>query len=288
MINVIISDEAKTLHFFEQIYKSDYLTKEQMTKYEILSDTNKVWDKTLAHFMDLFSLRNAYIDDKAAGFETVAHVHDHTSTRSITTANTENDFIRDCYIESQEESLLAAAWNYCASDATTLTPIPTAAIDPVTLLQTELAEQCKQVAEVMVMAQNATLMAALSKVAEMVMVRVAEAAEAKAAAATTAVGTKHHGKRQNSAPTATKWSSMILQPVSPSRRTRTNAPQDGAPNVGNDRDWGPRIMTQYYIGSVKINHNVYQHLLPGTIIRTPLASQVEELDNQISLFLLGR
>ena len=63
MINVIISDEAKTLHFFEQIYKSDYLTKEQMTKYEILSDTNKVWDKTLAHFMDLFSLRNAYIDD---------------------------------------------------------------------------------------------------------------------------------------------------------------------------------------------------------------------------------
>ena len=204
MINVIISDEAKTLHFFEQIYKSDYLTKEQMTKYEILSDTNKVWDKTLAHFMDLFSLHNAYIDDKAAGFETVAHVHDHTSTRSITTANTENDFIRDCYIESQEESLLAAAWDYCASDATTLTPIPTAAIDPVTLLQTELAEQCKQVAEVMVMAQNATLMAALSKVAEMVMVRVAEAAEAKAAAATTAVGTKHHGKRKNSAPTATK------------------------------------------------------------------------------------
>ena len=58
MINVIISDEAKTLHFFGQMYKSDYLTKEQMTKYKILLDTNKVWDKSLAHFMDLFSLRN--------------------------------------------------------------------------------------------------------------------------------------------------------------------------------------------------------------------------------------
>ena len=77
---------------------------------------------------------------------------------------------------------------------------------------------------------------------------------------------------------------MILQPVSPSRRTRTNAPQDGAPNVGNDRDWGPRIMTQYYIGSVKINHNVYQHLLPGTIIRTPLKSKTTKF---LCFFLEG-
>ena len=50
MINVIISDEAKTLHFIGQMYKSDYFTEEQMTKYEILLDANKVWDKTLAHF----------------------------------------------------------------------------------------------------------------------------------------------------------------------------------------------------------------------------------------------
>jgi hypothetical protein len=63
------------------------------------------------------------------------------------------------YIESLEESL-AAAWEYCASDATTRTPIPLA-FDPLTLLQTKLAEQCKQVLEVM--AQIASLMAALSK-----------------------------------------------------------------------------------------------------------------------------
>jgi len=59
-INVIISDEAKTLHFVGQMYKSDYFTEEKMTKYEILLDSNKVWDKTLAHFMELFSLRKAY------------------------------------------------------------------------------------------------------------------------------------------------------------------------------------------------------------------------------------
>ena len=75
--------------------------------------------------------------------------------------------------------------------------------------------------------------------------RATEAADAKLAAATMAVGTKTHGKRKNSAPTATRWSSMILQRVSPSRRTRANAPQNGAPNAGNDRDWGLRIMTQY-------------------------------------------
>jgi hypothetical protein len=48
-ISVIISDETKTLHFVGQMYKSDYFTKEQMTKYDILPDANKVWDKTLAH-----------------------------------------------------------------------------------------------------------------------------------------------------------------------------------------------------------------------------------------------
>ena len=30
-INVIISNEAKTLHFVEQMYKSDYFTLEQLT-----------------------------------------------------------------------------------------------------------------------------------------------------------------------------------------------------------------------------------------------------------------
>jgi hypothetical protein len=63
------------------------------------------------------------------------------------------------YIKSLEESL-AAAREYCASDATTCTPVPPA-FNPLTRLQTKLVEQCKQVLEVM--AQNASLMAALSK-----------------------------------------------------------------------------------------------------------------------------
>ena len=34
-INVIISDEAKMLHFVGQMYKSNYFTEEQMTKYKM-------------------------------------------------------------------------------------------------------------------------------------------------------------------------------------------------------------------------------------------------------------
>ncbi len=92
------------------MYRSDYFTEEQMTKYEILSDANKVWDKTLAHFTDLFSLRKAYGNNKAANsrFECAAHIHDHSSARSVITTNTEIDFTRDLYIESLEESLAAA------------------------------------------------------------------------------------------------------------------------------------------------------------------------------------
>jgi hypothetical protein len=160
-INVIISNKAKTLHFVGQMYKSNYFTKEQMTKYKILLDANKVWDKTLAHFMDLFSLCKDYGNNKAAnsGFESTAHVHDHSSACSVITTNTESDFTHDLYIESLEESL-AAAQEHCVTDATTRSPVPPV-FDPLTLLQTKLVEQRKQVSEVM--AQNAKLMAALSK-----------------------------------------------------------------------------------------------------------------------------
>ena len=109
-INVIISDEAKTLHYVGQMYRSDYFTEEQMTKYEILSDANKTWDKTLAHFTELFSLCKAYGEDRAAisGFESAAHVRDHSTASSNIPANTESDLTRDLYIESLEESLAAA------------------------------------------------------------------------------------------------------------------------------------------------------------------------------------
>jgi hypothetical protein len=111
--------------------------------------------------MELFSLRMAYGDDRAAnsGFESAAHVRHHSSARSIITANTESDLTRNLYIESLQESL-AVAWEQYALDATTRTPIPPA-FNPLTLLQTELAEQCKQVAEVV--AQNAKLIATLAK-----------------------------------------------------------------------------------------------------------------------------
>jgi hypothetical protein len=39
-INIIISEEAKTLHFVGQMYKSNYYTEEQMTKYEMQADIN--------------------------------------------------------------------------------------------------------------------------------------------------------------------------------------------------------------------------------------------------------
>ncbi len=87
------------------------------------------------------------------------------------------------------------------------------------------------------MAQNAKLMAALSKGG--------------------GGGDGGGGGSNNSGRHKTPWKEKKLCPnckkvvvhnptsVSPSKRTRTNAPRDGAPNVGNDRDRGPRIMTQY-------------------------------------------
>ncbi len=191
-INIIISDKAKTLHFVEQMYKSDYFTKEQMTKYKTLSDASKVWDKTLAHFTDLFSLRKAYGNDKTAnsGFKSTAHVRDHSSARSVITPNTKSDFTRDLYIESLEESLVAAQGH---TDAATCSPVPPV-FDPLMLLQTELAEQHKQVLEVM--AQNANSWQHSQRVAVVATAGAAAVAEAKAVAATTAVSTKPHGKRK--------------------------------------------------------------------------------------------
>jgi hypothetical protein len=54
-INGIISKEAKTLHFVGQMHKSNYFTKEQMTKYEMLIDKEKKWALTLQHFMQLYA-----------------------------------------------------------------------------------------------------------------------------------------------------------------------------------------------------------------------------------------
>jgi hypothetical protein len=132
-----------------------------MTKYKILLDTDKYWDKTIAHFTDLFSLRMAYGNNNAAnsGFESKVSICNHSSAQSVITSNTESDFTQDLYIKSLEESL-AAACNYCTTDAATCTPVPPS-INHFAILQTELAEQRKQVTEVM--AQNTKFLVALSK-----------------------------------------------------------------------------------------------------------------------------
>jgi hypothetical protein len=101
-INVIISNEAKTLHFVGQMYKSKYFTKEQMTKYEILLDLDKVWGKNLTYFTDLYALCKAYGNDRVANssFESAAHVREISLGHSIIT--TESNLTRDLYIKSLE------------------------------------------------------------------------------------------------------------------------------------------------------------------------------------------
>jgi hypothetical protein len=157
-INVIISNEAKMLHFVGQMYKSDYFTKEQMTKYEILADSDKVWEKPLTHLTDLYTLRKAYGNDRVANssFKSAAHVQENSLGHSVIT--TESNFTRNLYIESLEESL-AAAHKYVAKD-TAASAAPPPANEQLTLLRNNLDAQCKQFE--LVMEQNSKLLAALS------------------------------------------------------------------------------------------------------------------------------
>ena len=77
MINVIISKEAKTPHFVGQMYKSNYFTEEQMTKYKMQRDADKMWTTTLQFFTDLYAQRKAYGNNHVANrkFDSVAIVH---------------------------------------------------------------------------------------------------------------------------------------------------------------------------------------------------------------------
>ncbi len=135
-INVIISDEAKTLHFVGQMYKSNNFTKEQMTKYEILTDLDKVWEKNLTHFRDLYALRKAYGDNRGAnsGFESAAHVQENSLGHSI--ISTESNLTRDLYIESLEESLMAA--QEYVTKGTAARAVPPPANEQLTLLDNNL------------------------------------------------------------------------------------------------------------------------------------------------------
>ncbi len=111
-INVIISEEAKTLHFVGQMYKSDYFTEEQMTKYKMQSNADKVWMTMLQFFTNLYAQHKGYGNNRAAnsGFDSAALVHEYPPHRSdCTVASTTSDITMfDLYIESLEESLAAA------------------------------------------------------------------------------------------------------------------------------------------------------------------------------------
>ncbi len=74
------------------MYKSDYFTEDQMTKYEMRLDANKEWDPTLEHFSKLFVQCKAYGNVRAAnsGFKSAATMLDVHSDRTFVTSKSNN------------------------------------------------------------------------------------------------------------------------------------------------------------------------------------------------------
>jgi hypothetical protein len=138
-INIIILNEAKTLHFVGKMYKSDYYTKEPMTKCKMQANINKTWLHTLQFFTKLFAQRKAYRDNHVANiaFDGAAHIYDIPTNCSLVT--TSSDFTTcDRYIESLKESL-AAVQEYVAKECAPTSDKP----DPADLLHMELDAQRK-------------------------------------------------------------------------------------------------------------------------------------------------
>ena len=158
-INDIISDEAKTLHFIEQMYKSNYFTEEQMTQFEMHSDADKLWTPTLDHFSLLYANHKAYGDDHASssGFESVATMYNVPSGCTIATTTSSGDTAsRDLYIESLEESLDIAREYVAKIPGTNSSATPT----EIEQMRVEMEAQCKQF-EVLIK-QNSDLVTALT------------------------------------------------------------------------------------------------------------------------------
>jgi hypothetical protein len=107
-IKVIILEEAKTLHFVGQMYKSDYYTKEQMTKYEMQTEVNKTWLYTLQFFTKLFAQRKAYGDNRVAnsGVDNAVHVNNLPTNRSLVSISSDIT-THNLFIKSLKESLVA-------------------------------------------------------------------------------------------------------------------------------------------------------------------------------------
>jgi uncharacterized membrane protein YgcG len=149
-------EEAKTLHFAGQMYKSDYYTKEQMTKYKMQTDANKTWLHTLQYFTKRFAQRKAYGDNCVANssFDSVAHINNIPTNHSV--VSTSSDITtRNLYIESLKE-LLAAAGECVAKERTPTPDKP----DLVALICMELDAQCKQID--IIIKQNSALLATMA------------------------------------------------------------------------------------------------------------------------------
>jgi hypothetical protein len=91
------------------MYKSDYYTKEQMTKYKMQANIRKTWLHTLQFFTKHFAQRKAYGDDRVANrdFDSAAHINNIPTDCSL--VSTSSYFTtRNLYNESLEESLATA------------------------------------------------------------------------------------------------------------------------------------------------------------------------------------
>ena len=123
------------------MYNNDYLTEEQMTKYKMQRDADKVWTTTLQFFTDLYAQRKAYGDKRTAnsGFDSVALVQEYPFDQSDCTvaSTTSNITTHNLYIESLKESL-AAAHKYVAKGQA-----PATVTDLTTPLCVELKAQRK-------------------------------------------------------------------------------------------------------------------------------------------------
>jgi hypothetical protein len=141
------------------MYKSDYFTEDQMTKYKMQSDADKEWDPTLDHFSKLFAQCKPCGNDRAAdrGFKSAATMFDVPSDRTFAMSKSNSNFTAlDLYIESLEESL-ALARDYI-TNAPTPAPASTPIADPLASLCLEMDTQCKQFE--LLLKQNLDLVAA--------------------------------------------------------------------------------------------------------------------------------
>jgi hypothetical protein len=128
------------------MYKSDYFTEEQMTKYKMRLDTNKAWDPTLGHFSKLFEWRKAYGNNPTAnsGFKSITAMYNLPSNHAIATTKSSSDFTScDLYIKSLKESL-ALACNY-VTNVPTMAPARTPVVNPTATLHLEMEAQHKKI-----------------------------------------------------------------------------------------------------------------------------------------------